>query len=280
MSATKTDTLKVPGASLYYEVRGSGPVLLLIPGAPGDAAMFTGLAEVLSEHYTVVTYDSRGLSRSTLDGPAEDQRIEVHADDAHHLLKAVTDEPAYVLGASGGGLVGLDLITRHPEQVRTLVVHEAPVVGLLPDADHWRAFTQQIFDIYSSAGWGAAMGAFGEGMGLGGPEEGGDFEQQGEPDPEMLAAMARFEANADFFFQRVWRSFMSYTPDVAALKEATPRLVVGAGDASEGQVPRRAAVALAEHLDTGLVEFPGDHGGHTTQPQEFAQTLHKVLQEG
>ena len=32
-----THTLKVPGASLYYELRGSGPVLLFMPGGPADA---------------------------------------------------------------------------------------------------------------------------------------------------------------------------------------------------------------------------------------------------
>jgi hypothetical protein len=46
MSATNTKTaiLKVPGASLYYEITGSGPLLLLIPGAPADAGGFAGIA--------------------------------------------------------------------------------------------------------------------------------------------------------------------------------------------------------------------------------------------
>lgn len=278
MTEVKTDNLHVPGAKLYYEVRGSGPVLLLVPGAPGDAAMFGGLAQALADRYTVVTYDVRGLSRSVLDGPAEEQHVEVHADDAHQLLAALTTEPAYVFGASGGALIGLDLITRHPEQVRTLVVHEPPAVGLLPDSDRWRAFTQEVFDIYRSSGWGAAMGRFSEGMGLGGPEEGGP--EQGEPDPEMMAAMARFEANAGFFFECVWRSFMSYVPDLAAVRAAKPRVVVAAGETSGGQVPHEAAAALAKRLESDLIEFPGDHGGFTAQPAPFAEMLHKVLQAG
>ncbi|MGH2758351.1 MAG: alpha/beta fold hydrolase, partial [Actinomycetota bacterium] len=68
----KLDSLKVPGATLYHEVRGSGPVLLAIPGGPTDAGLFTGFAEYLADRYTVVTYDPRGHSRSTLDGPPED----------------------------------------------------------------------------------------------------------------------------------------------------------------------------------------------------------------
>ena len=62
----KTETLQVPGASLYYEVRGSGPVLLMIPGGPMDADGFTEIAERLADSYTVVTYDCRGNSRSPM----------------------------------------------------------------------------------------------------------------------------------------------------------------------------------------------------------------------
>jgi len=38
MTQTKTAILKVPGASLYYEVTGAGPILLMIPGAPRTQA--------------------------------------------------------------------------------------------------------------------------------------------------------------------------------------------------------------------------------------------------
>ncbi|GAA1246803.1 hypothetical protein GCM10009676_36270 [Prauserella halophila] len=60
--------LHVPGARLYYEVRGDGPLLVLIPGAPGNARVFTALADQLAQRYTVLTYDRRGFSRSVLDG--------------------------------------------------------------------------------------------------------------------------------------------------------------------------------------------------------------------
>src|SRR6476620_5856844 len=116
----KTDTLTVPGATLYYEVRGAGPTLLLICGGVYDAAGYAGLAGQLADRYTVVTYDRRGNSRSPLDSPPETQRIEVHADDAHRVLAAVGDDPAYVFGNSSGAMIGLELAARHPEQVRTV----------------------------------------------------------------------------------------------------------------------------------------------------------------
>ena len=50
-----TRTVTVPGATLYVEIRGSGPVLLCIPGGPTDAGMFNDLAERLGDRYTSPT---------------------------------------------------------------------------------------------------------------------------------------------------------------------------------------------------------------------------------
>jgi len=54
-------TLKVPGAQLYYEVEGSGPLLILISGAAGVGEVFRPLARALSARYRVVMYDRRGF---------------------------------------------------------------------------------------------------------------------------------------------------------------------------------------------------------------------------
>src|SRR2546425_8960710 len=111
----RAEILKVPGASIYYEVRGSGPVLLMMPGGPADAGAFRRIAGYLEPDYTVVIYDPRGLSHSTLDAPVNDQRIvQIFADDAHRLLTATAKEPAFVLGSSGGSVTALepaDLLT-------------------------------------------------------------------------------------------------------------------------------------------------------------------------
>src|SRR5260221_8915988 len=123
--------LKVPRARLYYEVRGAGPLLLLIPGGPADADTLAGLAESLAGDYTAVAYDPRGNSRSVFDGAPEDQDMDVHADDAAGLIDALGGgQPAFVFGSSGGAQIGLSLAARHPAKVRALVAHEPPC-GLL-----------------------------------------------------------------------------------------------------------------------------------------------------
>ena len=153
--------LRVPGASLYYEVRGSGPVLLMMPGGPADAGAFRRIAEPLESHYTVVTYDPRGLSHSTLDGPLQDDRIvEIFADDVHRLLTAAAKEGADVFASSGGAVIGLELAVRHPGQVRTLVAHEPPAPALMADPARERAAMAEIVETFRTAGIGPAMRKF------------------------------------------------------------------------------------------------------------------------
>jgi pimeloyl-ACP methyl ester carboxylesterase len=141
-------TLDVPGATLYYEIQGAGPPLLMIPGGPADAGVFAGLASFLADRWTVVPYDPRGNSRSVPDDPSKDQDLGVHGDDAAALLAAMTSEPAHVLGSSGGAQIGLDLAARHPELVHTLVAHEPPCAGLLPDAAEVLAGMEAAYQTY------------------------------------------------------------------------------------------------------------------------------------
>mgnify|MGYP001032295736 CR=1 FL=1 len=69
--APTTQTLEVPGARLYYEVRGTGPLVVLV-GAPMDAGAFGPLADLLAGDYTVLTTDPRGINRSPVDDPDQD----------------------------------------------------------------------------------------------------------------------------------------------------------------------------------------------------------------
>jgi pimeloyl-ACP methyl ester carboxylesterase len=274
----QTATLKVPGATLYYEIRGSGPVLLCITGGPTDAGMFTDLAGRLADRYTVVTYDQRGHSRSTLDDEPKDIPVAVHADDAAAILGAVGTEPAYVYGNSGGGTIGLELVVRHPGLVRTLVAHETFLMELLPDAERWRSEFDDISELYRAEGVMAAMGKFGAIVEEGGPRYSEEM-QQTPPTPEGQEMMARMAGNFDLFIAHELQLNGGYVPDVDALKAASTRIVCAAGETSGEQAARRSALALAERLGIPATQLPGAHGGWGSDPQEFAERLHKVLQE-
>jgi pimeloyl-ACP methyl ester carboxylesterase len=277
---TKTEatanTVKVPGATLYYEVRGTGPLLLTIPGGPTDAGVFTALAEVLADRYTVVTYDPRGHSRSAIDGPREDVTVAQHADDAARLIDEVRGEPAYVLGSSGGGTIGLELITRHADKVRRLVVHEPPVMEVLPDRERWRGIFADIYDTYRTQGAFAAMGTFGRAVEEGGPKY-SEQQQQGQASPEQAAMMQRMMSNFDFFLAHEIRAIGAYVPDIPALKATRDRIVIAGGKSSGEQGAYRAARALADAIGIELTYFEGGHGGFGASDDAFAQRLRESL---
>ncbi|HVS49733.1 MAG TPA: alpha/beta hydrolase [Candidatus Dormibacteraeota bacterium] len=273
--ATKIEILKVPGAHLYYEVRGSGPVLLMMPGGPADATAFRTIAGQLAPHYTVVTYDPRGLSRSKLDSPLDDERIvEVFADDVHRLLAAVTKEKADVFASSGGAVIALELAARHPEQLRTVVSHEPPSPTLQPDPARVRAVMEEITATYQTAGIGPAVQIFSDLTRSGPPPA-----PEGQPTPEMLEDMARMQGNMDLFFGPYVLAIARYEPDFAALKAASCRIVAAVGDESRGELAHDGGLGLAERLGTQAVVFPGDHGGFGSHAAEFAIRLRAVLEK-
>ena len=274
--STETRMLKVPGATLHVEVLGTGPLLLCISGGPTDAGMFTDLAGRLADRYTVVSYDQRGHSRSALESEPEDIAVALHADDAAEILAAVGNEPAYVYGNSGGATIGLELVARHPELVRTLVAHEAPIMELLPDAERWRATFADISETYQTDGVFPAMAKFGAAVEVGGPKYSEEM-QQTPPTPESEEMMGRMAGNFDLFIAHEIRQIGGYVPDVDALRGAPTRIVSAAGEASGEQAGRRAAIALAERLGVAVTYLPGAHGGWGSDPQEFAERLHEVL---
>lgn len=268
-----TQILDVPGARLYYERRGTGPVLLLI-GSPMDSTGFAGLAGALADDYTVVTYDPRGIGNSSREDTTQDVTPEQQADDVHRLLSALGGEPAYVFGSSGGAVVGLALVTACPGQVRTLVAHEPPAVDLLPDSAQVRAQIEDIYDTYRAEGPDQAMQKFMAHAGLGEPPGQEAGAPRRGPSPEQ---MARMRATTEEFLAHLIRPTTRYRPDIEALRAAPARIVVAVGTTSKGQLAHRSAVALADQLSTPVVEFPGDHGGFVALPEQCGRVLDQVL---
>ena len=273
-SPTTAHTLDVPGARLYYERRGTGPLLLMI-GSPMDSTGFAALADALAGEYTVVTYDPRGLGDSSRDDTG-DVTPEQQASDVHQLVSALGPGPADVFGSSGGAVVGLALVIAYPGQVRTLVAHEPPVVELLPDSAQLRAQIEDIYDTYRADGADKAMQKFLAHAGLmPGAAQQADAPSW-QPSPQQ---MARMRASTDHFLAHLLRPTTRYRPDVAALRAAPARIVVAAGAASHGQLANRSAVALASQLGTPVAEFPGDHGGFLAGPERFGRELARVLSQ-
>jgi pimeloyl-ACP methyl ester carboxylesterase len=274
---TKSSTLKVPGAEIYYEISGSGPILLISPGGPQDAGVFANVSEHLADRYTVVAYDPRGNSRSTFHGEPGELSLDVQADDAAALIGALGGGPAYVFGTSGGAQIGLNLAVRHPDLVRMLVAHEPPTIMLLDDPSQALAAGQALHETYRRDGVDAAMQKFFADNGL--VEEAGQGEAPPafEMPPEAAETFARVSSNFEYWLAHGMMPLSLYRPDVDALRAGKPRVVVAIGEQSGGQPIAAMGMALAEKLGTEPVVFPGDHMGFETFAQPFATTLHEAL---
>jgi pimeloyl-ACP methyl ester carboxylesterase len=262
--------LPVPGATLHYKIRGNGPLLLLLQGGDGDADATDALAGHLAGDYTVLSYDRRGLSRSPVSDRAAPVDMAVHSEDAARLLAAVGSEPALVFGVSLGAMLGLDLISRHPEQVRLLVAHEPPATGLLPEPERGQAIRDQreVEELYQREGIAAAMRKFVAMAGI-------RFDDR-EPDIAIPRPRPERIANLEVFLARDAPAVHRYQPDLPALRGAAARIVPAAG-ASTRAFPRHCAQALADELGRPLAEFPGDHSGFILRPRAFAARLHEIL---
>lgn len=118
----ETGTLKVGEIDLYYEKRGYGPVLLMIPA--GDADSYEAAAGYLASWYTVLTYDRRGFAHSKLPDSAEISSVQDHADDAHYLLDMMGPEPAYIFGSGVGSVIALEMFSQYTAEIKAMVVHE------------------------------------------------------------------------------------------------------------------------------------------------------------
>ncbi|MFF4444492.1 alpha/beta fold hydrolase [Streptomyces sp. NPDC001502] len=276
MIAPTIGSLRVNGATLHYEVRGQGPLLLLIPGGAGGAASFDGIADGLAGEYTVATYDPRGMSRSTLDDPEAEQRVAEHADDAFRMLELLSPgEPARVFGASSGAIAALHLLAAHPERVERLVAHEPPVVEVLPDAFEHRALVARVQETFRTQGLMPAMAMFAAGL----KKDGATTEPKAEIElpPQAAARAEQTMANLPYFVGRIVPGFMSYTPDIHRLEALSDRLVLACGQDSRGELPYRPAAFLAERLGIELLHLPGGHTGMTTHPAEFGDFIRKAL---
>jgi len=269
MSLPTGHSLDVPGARLYYEVQGSGPVLMLV-GHPMGASGFAAIAPLLARDYSVVTYDPRGFARSTIDDRDQEAEPDLLADDVRRVLEAVGDGPARVFGSSGGAVTGLALVARHPGHVQTLVAHEPPLTLLLPNATEERARLQEVYDAYFDSGMGAAWQKFSSFAGIDIPPQ-GDEPAPPSPSAEMVATSERFFAHGLL-------PIALYQPDFPALQGADARVIPARGTTSVGQFPWRTAGALAERLATPLVSFPGGHVGFASDPVEFAAVLRHTLE--
>ncbi|WP_141575519.1 alpha/beta fold hydrolase [Actinomadura sp. WMMA1423] len=270
----ETGMLRTDGARIHYEVRGTGPMLLISQSGEGDAGRSADLADRLVADYTVVTYDRRGLSRSVLDDPSRGVSLTDHADDVHRLLAELSDEPVLMLGCSLGASIGFHVAVDHPGRIGVLVAHEPVTPRLLPGdqrARHERELAH-IQEVHRRDGLAATFGLIAGVLGI------DPAAPDAEPGVTRRPMTPQRERDFDFFVEHDFSAVIGDTLDVAALAGAPTRIVPAVGRTTPRTVfDKECAFALAALLGTEPREFPGGHNGNTTHPRAYSEALRAAL---
>jgi 3-oxoadipate enol-lactonase len=112
---------RVGDVEIFHERGGSGPRLLYISGTGGDLRARPSVFEgPLLRRFEVLAFDQRGMGRSSK--PDAPYSMADYADDAAGLMDAVGWDEALVIGVSFGGMVAQELVLRHPDRVKRLVL--------------------------------------------------------------------------------------------------------------------------------------------------------------
>lgn len=258
----------VNGTELYYEIRGTGPPVLLIMGSTGDGGHFDALADVLADEFTVVTYDRRGNGRSPAPAGWQTTSPEEQADDAAALLNALGTGPAAVFGTSSGGNFALCLMIRHPGRVRGAILHEPGLYALVDDFDAVRGPLRALVK---------------EAMESGGPPAAVErlwCYVAGDDGWNRLAPALRdrLRATAGTLLGIELGTYELYLPDDETLAAITApvRLLV-----SEDSHPFFAEIAgrFAKRLGVDIAITPGTHATYHEHPDELAEVIRPFLRE-
>lgn len=265
MFSQRADFLEVNGARLYHEIRGTGPAVLFIPGATGDGGHFERVASLLAGEFAVVTYDRRGNSRSPRPTGWSKTSTDEQADDAAALLKALKLAPAAVVATSGGAIIGLNLLIRHPDVVSGAILHEPPLISVLSQPD------QPMEAIQATVG--PAMAADGPRGAARAFVQFAAADAASAIDPELLERMLN---NGETLFGIEFGTFESYRPndDALAAIHVPVQVMVGRDTLS---FLRETSAWLADRLRVPVVPMPGAHAPYFDRPQEMADAIRPFL---
>jgi pimeloyl-ACP methyl ester carboxylesterase len=287
---TTTHTLQTAEADIVYDVHGPLPTAegrppLFMIAQPMDASGFAALASHFPDR-TVVTYDPRGLGRSTRKDGGVDNAPTVQAEDVHAVIEALGAGPVEMFASSGGAVTAFALVAAYPDDVTTLVAHEPPLIQVLPDAAAAERARTGFRDAYEAKGWGAGMATF-IAMTSWRGEFTDEYFAQPAADPTQFGMPTEDDGSRDDpLLSDRSSAITSYRPDVDALAAAPTRVVMAVGEESMGTFTGRATVATAELLGQQATVFPSHHGGflggefgYAGQPEAFARKLREALDD-
>lgn len=274
--------VKFEGDELYFDVRGQGEPLLMIPGGGGDGKWYLLVANILSDTYKVILYDRRANARSTMNHP-EHFDIQQQSRDAAAVIHAAGEESAFIFGNSSGAVIALDMAITQPLAVKAVIAHEPPLAYMHPKRKKWRKFFAKVYLTGLRFGGSVAMFRFIIGAGL------WHTTMQSAKAVKVFDTLTGAEdkkeerintaISAEYFANHELLATTNYYPDFNQLTKNGKKIILAAGEESLSHKKFYAQTVqiLAEKIGCETVLFPGHHGSFMDMPQEWAASLRQAL---
>ncbi len=255
----------VGGTKLYCEVQGTGPAIVLVPGATGDGGYLQPLADALTDEFTVVTYDRRGNSRSPRPEGWTQTSNDEQARDLAGLIKALNVAPAVVFGNSSGGIIALFAVMQHERLFRGALLHEPALMSVLEHPDAPLAIVKpKIEEAMAKGGPRAAMEEF---TAFAGGESLRALPKQ---------VIDRMLGNGEVFFGLEFGRFESWRPDEERLRRLSIPVNLLVGEQSPPFFSE-AASWIARRIGNEVVRTPGGHVGFIDNARGFVRVVRPLV---
>ncbi|KAK2767755.1 hypothetical protein FQN54_003913 [Arachnomyces sp. PD_36] len=265
------------GVSLYYEVRGTGPLLFLISGAYGTSEPYVNMALSLSSHYTVVIFDRRGYYRSKKLDPEpwpRDTLFTENAKDTAALIQLLSKEPVLVFASSTGCLISMELIRHNPELIKRLVLHEPPPSERIDPDNYTRMLPpyRNIIDSNRESGTIATMPLFI-------PLVTTERERQSiRNTPAYQSLLALSTVTHEFFFEYELDAIICYKAPIEVLQRHRRKIALLNSVDSQQPSTKVPIFGLSEELGLPVAQTEGGHVGYFSHPVEFGGVVRQAFE--
>ena len=244
----------------YCELRGNGPLLVIIPDGANDCGTYDAVSELLSDSFTVLSFDPRGGSRSPDSEPHHVIPKDL-ADDAAAIMDALGYTKASFYGCSSGGQAVLAMALYHPDLCRNVMIHEAALQAYAPLPNSGFDYFRQV-STYAQHCNGFVPGDIGAIA---------DYDKWMALDPVCRARVAK---NAEF-----WGQYYCGTVDMAVYSDEDISKMKNL-DFSVGSWSAAWCVAanieFAKRGNYPLTWFRSAHSPHITCPEELAEYIRRT----